>query len=359
MLAGCNDSTSNSTDYTVVQNAYFLNSGTPLGSDGTVSAYDEDNGTLTLDQYSSSNSSALGANIEDGVISYTQGAMYIVTSNPAKIISAAAINVNNVTPKISLLQNLASVTDGLKNPQCATLNASSTSSSVFLYVTNLGEPVTDSNNNVTYPNSYFAVYNVSSLTPSLLKTYSVGTGAHGIAYANSKIFVATEEGIAVYTDDGNGACTKEGVYKNSKYSGRVYSLATSDVYKICAACQNKGVYTFSTESNTELMNFDFTTGTDPCISADKSNFYYSNNSSSEGEACVGSFDGTTTTIYKGKHISGIDPNPDTKYTFVCDAGAYSAGATVTVLDSSFAAVKTMTAGVGSKKTLFISYYDYK
>lgn len=365
LLAGCNSSSSGTDAYNVVQQAFFLNSGTQNGANGTISVYDEDAGTLTLDQYSVTNTDGVNANIEDAAISYNQGAIYVLTSHPARIISAAAIKVNNVTPKINLLKKIADVTDGLTNPQCATLSSSTTTTTyVYMYVTDLGAPVTDVSGNTTYPNSYMAVYNVSSLTPVLLKKYNVGTAAHGIVYNNGMIFIATEEGIAVYTDDGSGACTKAGVYKNSDFTGRVYNLAIIDSYKICAACQTKGVYTFSTENFETIKNYNFTTGTNPCLSTDNTTsaetVFFSNNGASSGEACAGSLlTGTVTSLYKGKNITGINRNPDTKYTFVFDAGDYSAGATVLMLDSSYATAKTMTGGFGGKKALFISYYDYK
>lgn len=358
MFAGCNSSSSDA-NYTTVRTGYFLNYGDSTSNNGSISSLNLEDGTYTKYAFYAANSKNIEANVEDAVISYTQGAMYIVTSNPAQIITVAAISATSSTSTIAELQQVVTkvTTDGLSNPQCAVLNGN------YLYVTDYGENSTKGVSE--YNDSYVAVYNVSTLTPSLVSKVKVGTSAHGIVYLDNNLYVATKEGIAILSDDGQGACTYKKTYADEVLTNPVYDLAVINSYNICAICSGRGIFTFNTEGDRTSKRIDLTTGQQPCVTGENtvsaSYIFFSNNDAASGEGTVYRVSvngGDPETVYSGTFITGLSVNPDYGHLFVFDRVSESSAKIELYSTESLKLAKEFEGNAGAKKGLFISYYAY-
>lgn len=361
MFAGCNSSSSDA-NYTTVRTGYFLNYGDSTSNNGSISSLNLTDGTFTKYAFYAANSKNIEANVEDAVISYTQGAMYIVTSKPAQIITAAAISATSSTTKIAELQQVVTkvTTDGLSNPQCAVLNGN------YLYVTNYGEKSSkDVKGNTIWPDSYVAVYNVSTMSPSLLSKVKVGTSAHGMVYLDNKLYIATKEGIAILSDDGQGACTYKKTYADEVLTNPVYDLAVLNSYNICAICSGSGIFTFSTEGDRTSKRIDVATGQQPCVTGENavsaSYIFFTKNDAASGEGTVYRVSvngGDPESVYSGTFITGLSVNPDYGHLFIFDRVSESSVNIELYSTESLKLAKEFDGTAGAKKALFISYYAY-
>jgi hypothetical protein len=157
-----------------------INQGNFTEHSASLSVYDEVTGTVQNRAYESANGVSIGATIISGTIS-TQGRAYLVCNNPDKIeiIDAKTLKVAE-----------SPLTLGLESPRNAIVYQNR------IYVSNWGyEYIVNSFGFWEFNKSYVAVYDLN--TKAFIKKVLVGTDAEGMVIANSKLFVAVKEGVAV------------------------------------------------------------------------------------------------------------------------------------------------------------------
>lgn len=340
-------------DYETVYNGYIYNAGEgENGPTGSISTLNLETGEVTPNGYLLANNADMDAHIVDAAMSYTQGVTYVVTNNPAQILSLAAVEVVSSTAPIKPLQKVIdpAVTDGLDNPVACQLYSN------YLFVANNGAAETA-----------IKVYNVSSMKPNLIGSYRVDAPIISMAIAGQTLGVTTEAGVVTYEISGE-SLHRNNLFVNEGVSGTPYGIAALNDEQFIVICKGNGLYTMKSNAGTPLSTIQIETGDKPMIATD---YFISNRNTSTIDATVllistnvngvGKVYQTlprdltfNDPVFVGGYISGLSINPDNGVVYIMDGTDEYSISRVHVY-SNGAETKSFMAGSQAVKMLFINY----
>ncbi len=349
----CNSSSGGSGDFDTVYSGYIYNAGEGNdGPTGTISTLNLISGEVTQNSYILANNADINAHIVDAAMSYTQGVTYVVTSNPDQILSLAAVEVVSTTNPIKPLQKVIdpAVTDGLDNPVACALYSN------YLYVANNGTSETS-----------IKVYNVSSMKPNLIGSYTVDYPIISMAIAGQTLGVTTESGVITY-ELSDESLHRNNIFVNEDADGTPYGIAALNDEQFVIICKGNGIYTMKASAGTTIRTFGVATGDRPIIATD---YFISNRNTSTVEASVVVFATDAggvgkvyqtepagfvidNPIFTGGYVSGLSVNPDNGAIYIMDGMDDYSVSRVHVY-SNKAETKSFNAGTNAIKVLFINY----
>lgn len=349
----CNKSSGGSGNFYTVYSGYIYNAGEGAnGPSGSISTLDLVSGEVIQNSYILANNADIDAHIVDAAMSYTQGVTYVLTSNPAQILSLAAVEVTSATEPIKPLQKVVNpaVTEGLDNPVACQLYSN------YLYVADNGASGTT-----------IKVYNVASMKPNLIETYSVDHPIISMAIAGQTLGVTTASGVITYEISAE-SLHKNNTFVNEEADGTPYGIAALNDEQFVVICKDNGIYTMKASAGTAIRTFNVATGSRPMIATD---YFISNRNTSTVEASVVVFAtdaggvgkvyqteprgfAVDSPLFTGGYISGLSVNPDNRAIYIMDGtDEYSVSRVHVYSDK--AETKSFLAGINAVKMLFINY----
>lgn len=340
-----------STNYVQRNKVLVLNQGNYLSQDGSVYVYDEDAATMTPNAYAKANNNTrLGATLMSGTYS-NYGIGYLLCSNPDKIEVINMLTMQTLSnPVETNLLNTREIALGDEH----------------FFVTNAGtEYEVQEDGSYEYINSYVSIYDQSNNNP--IDTVHVGSDAQGMIYYNDKLYVGTKEGIAILEKDGS-KFTYAGTYTDEEYPGAVkyfayynnllyasvpgygiiaYDPADEKVrerYPVAYCLDSNGYITMDSEGN--IYSFATKYNAD-WSSIESSNVYRINTKTGEaGE------------IFDGEYLYSVGVSPYSGNIFTSEANGFQSNSSVNIIDPKTAtSVATKTAGIGTFRYLFFSYWE--
>lgn len=359
----CNSSGSN-IELEYIYNAYIINAGSKGEADGSISTYNFDTNKCITDAYAASNGARLGANIADAAAS-PSGYMYVLTSNPAQIVSLAAISTtaagSNTGQAIKELQKMGTTSEGLTNPQRCVVYA--TRLAAFLIVVNSGEAA-----------SKLAIYSAVSVAKTPLKSYDIGANAHGLALADNVLAVTADDGVTLY-DISDGELYKKDtyLYKGDKDNfGAPYNIATITNDRFAVICKGRGVYIMNASSGKIVESLDIETGDTPIIASNyvpsssstpspASGLAYAITTADGSKAYLdnGKLSGSAKELYSGSNITGLSFLENNEF-YVMDGGEDGMIAEIMVYDKEDKPIlRPLMVGINPIKAIFYPYAKEK
>lgn len=348
----CNK-TGGSGEFDTVYSGYIYNAGEGAnGPSGSISTLDLVSGEVIQNSYILANDADIDAHIVDAAMSYTQGVTYVLTSNPAQILSLAAVEVVSATEPVKPLQKVVdpAVTEGLDNPVACQLYSN------YLYVADNAASGTT-----------IKVYNVASMKPNLIGSYAVDYPIISMAIAGQTLGVTTASGVITYEISAE-SLHKNNLFVNEEAEGTPYGIAALNDEQFVVICKDNGIYTMKASAGTALRTFKVATGSRPMIATD---YFISNRNTSTVEASVVVFAtdaGGVGKVYQteprgfvvdnplftGGYISGLSVNPDNGAIYIMDGMDDYSVSRVHVY-SNKAEAKSFLVGTNAVKVLFINY----
>lgn len=359
VLASSCNKTSSGEDLVGVYSAYIFNAGEgENGPSGSICSLNMVTGEVSPNAYLNANNQELDAHIVDAAISYSQGVAYVLTSNPAQILSLAAVEVKNQTEPVLPLQKVVNppVSDGLDIPVACEVY-----SNYLIVACNSGS------------GARITVYNVSSMKPAVAETYNVDSPIRSISISGQILGVATDGGVITYTISGS-SLYKNNTYVNNEVTGTPYGIAALSEDEFIVICKGDGLYTMKSKTGTVMKSLSFPTGETPHIATD---YYMSNRASTATDATIVSFstniegDGgyvyqcyprninTANVVFSGNRITGLSCNPDSADTYIMEEDASMPQASKVNVYSNGSLKNTFRAGTNAIKVLFINYLVQK
>lgn len=361
LASSCNKTSGGGENLTGVYSAYIFNAGErENGPSGSIYTLNMITGEVSPNAYIYANNQEVDAHIVDAAISYSQGVAYVLTSNPAQILSLAAVEVVSATEPILPLQKVSNppVTDGLDNPVACEVYSN------FLIVASNSEN-----------GGKVIVYNVSSMKPAIAETYNVDFPIRSMSIAGQILGLATDGGVVSFTISG-GSLHRNYIAVNDEVSGTPYDIAALNEEEFIVICKGNGLYTMKTKTGTTMKSISLPTGDTPHVATD---YYMSNRSSTATDATIVSFStnidseggtvyqcyprnvNTSNVVFSGGYITGLSCNPDTADTYIMeeDGSASSLQMSKVNVYSNGSLKNSFRAGINAIKVLFINYLVQK
>ncbi len=321
-----------------------INEGNFSDHSATISLYSEELGEIKNGVFKEANDIYIGTTITSGSSTLT-GEALLVCNNPDKIEIVDSKSGKIVESEVS---------DGLENPRTAVAIGEK------IYVTNWGYEfeVDETGWRRHYHKSFLAVYDRGSKTQ--IDKIEVGTGAEGLLVVADRIFIATEEGVRVFTN----------------YNDQIELLATispdgdSDGAKHMVMDNNFNVW--ASFPSTGLVKIDPTLlkvdkvidlpldDMDAYIAKDLYGEYiysyytefdenYQPVEATIYKIATGS--GVVTPIYTGTYFYGIGVSPSTGDIFTAET-SFTANSTMKVISPEGELKNSVVAGIAAKRFLF-------
>lgn len=335
---------------TVLNNVVcILNQGNYSQHNGSIYLYDETTKSMSENVFFKSNNYELGATIMDGIYN-SYGIGYILCSNPDKI------EIIDITNGRSATDPITDEDGGLRNTRELTLGEN------YIFVSNAGEDYVVDNltGAYEYTNSFVSIYN--AYDNELVKKIEVGSDAQDLIYANSKLYVATKDGIVVIRCDGNDNFAIEDTFKDEEFAGPVKYLSFINNV-IYASIPGKGIWAVSPTGKT-VNTYPVTLGYDGYLFTDANNNIWTIVTDyAAGTSNIYKFDTKTgnyeSVVPAGQDYYSVGVSPVTGNVYYSEANGYTSNSTLFVYDQkNDQVIDTKVAGVGAYRYLFFSYLTY-
>jgi hypothetical protein len=317
-----------------------INQGNMSQQNGTISYYNEENGTLHNMAFETANQNiSLGAALLTGWID--QKVAYLLCAYPDKIVRIHAATAEVCAPEI---------TQGLANPRNILVHDG------FIYVTNSGVDYIEDGWFWEYTHSYVAVYNQS--TGAFIKETPIGSDAEGMCVANNHLFVAYKEGVRVI--DLNTGAIKTTI-RSHTYLGAAKHVVVDYQNRVWASYPGEGVMEVSADYTTESRTIDTPLDYEGYITLNRERdriltftTLYDDNWQSIGSAiyAVDIRNGTYKSLLSGTQFYSVGANPFTGTLYASEANGFTTNSTLMVLKPDGTVIDTKTAGVGTARYLF-------
>ena len=335
---------------TVLNNVVcILNQGNYSQHNGSIYLYEETTKSMSENVFFKSNNYELGATIMDGIYN-SYGIGYILCSNPDKI------EIIDITNGRTATDPITDEDGGLRNTREITLGEN------YIFVSNAGSDYVVDNltGAYEYTNSFVSIYN--AYDNELVKKIEVGSDAQDLIYANSKLYVATKDGIVVIRCDGNDQFSIETTLRDENFAGPVkYLCFINNV--IYASIPGKGIWAVSPTGNT-VNTYQVTLGYDGYLFADANNYIWTIVTDyAAGTSNIYKFDPKTgsyeSAVPAGQDYYSVGVSPVTGNVYYSEANGYTSNSTLFVYDQkNNQVIDTKVAGVGAYRYLFFSYLTY-
>lgn len=321
-----------------------INQGNYTEHSASLSVYDEVTGTVQNRVYESANGVSIGATIISGTLS-ADGKAYLVCNNPDKI---------EIIDAKSLKTTENALTSNLESPRNAIVYQNR------IYVSNWGyEHIVNSFGFWEFHKSYVSVYDLN--TKTFIKKVLVGTDAEGMVIANSKLFVAVKEGVAV-VDILNDNMTLFTTIKPSGFSGGAKYITSDRHSKLWVSFPEKGVvqidpFTLNVMSSVEVPVDAMDGYITSDVYGEKILTYHTkfNSSYMPEEAGIYSVDVSSKSvskIFSGIYFYGVGVSPSTGNVFTAEV-SFTSNSLMKVFGIDGTPKGTGTTGVGTCRYLFL------
>ncbi len=339
------------TKYVQKNKVLVLNQGNYKSQDGSVYVYDEDTKIMTPNAYAKANNNArLGATLMSGTYS-SYGIGYLLCSNPDKIEVINVLTMQTLSNPIE--QNLLNTREIALGTE-------------HIFVSNAGTDYVElADGSWEYINSYVSVYNQSN--NNAVDTIHVGSDAQGMIYYNNALYVGTKAGIVKLEKNGD-KYVKESTYTDEEYPGAVkyfayynnllyasipgYGIIAYDPndekvrerYPVAECLDSNGYITMDTEGNI----YTFATKYTADWSDVESSCVYRLNTKT----------GETVKLFDGEYLYSVGISPYSGNVFTSEANGFMSNSTVNIFNpKTETSVDNKTAGIGTFRYLFFSYYE--